>query len=346
MTMTEPQDIPKRAEAEISAFVIRTLMERLQAHHLPVISLMREAGIDPVDLKQSDRGISLRRYIQLFERAAAISTDSHLGLHLSQEMGPDSLGAIGYLFLSSTTLAEALENVVIYLGIIQEGTENRINGQGNVRKWIYRINDDRIHMRRQDSEYSVGIIFRLIRLLAGPRYVPDEVHFEHAKVGPLDRYTQIFGAPVYFEQPVNALIMSGPQLSKPTEGIDPRLFPVLQDQLQARITKHRTPRTMAERVQGYLERSERPARIPFGKVARVFGCSEATLRRRLRQRKTSFRRISDTVCHALATRHLEASDMTITEIAQLVGFAEAACFTRAFRRWSGMTPRNYRRAAI
>ncbi len=332
------------AEASISGFVVRALLGRLRSEGFDIDLLLKDAHINAAQVDTPDQSVPLKNYVRLFEIAANTSRTPHLGLRLSQEMGPDSLGIIGYLFLSAPTLKDALERTRAYIGTIQTGVENKVVATDKSVFWSYRILDPSIRSRRQDSEYSIGLILKLIRTLAGSRYVPDEIHFEHAKVGSLDRYTSVFGAPVYFEQPANAILISGDVLTQPRHAIDPRLFPVLQHQLKARIETTASRANTVDQVKGYLESLSAPAATSQKTVAQVLGLSEATLRRHLRRRSTNFKAIADQVCFSLSARHLEASDMTITEIAHLLGYAETACFIRAFQRWANKTPAAYRRA--
>lgn len=296
-------------------------------------------------LREIDSHIPLISYLRIFDRLADQLGRPQLGLQLSHEIGPDLVGAIGYLFLNLPTLAKALSAYSDSVFSIQGVTELRFaHDEPSV---TYTITDERMQPRRQDVEFSLGHVLTLIRRYLGVHYAPQEVHFEHPRRGPLTNYDEAFGCPVYFEQPRNAMLIRHEDLLRTNPTADAGLATILTHYLRLVDHRDQKPMSWADRISGLLAIEtvsvEGETSLPkLENIAARLGMSVHALQRRLRSEGTSLRAIARAKRIAMACRQLSETDLSVLEVAQSLGYSETASFSRAFRSVTGISPVNYR----
>lgn len=304
--------------------------------------LLDTEGMRGSDLLGPEASIPLASYMRLFDRLAHRLDRPTLGLDLASHMGPELIGALGYAFMHSATLDAAIEAFAESVFSIQGVTTLSYDRTADplVR---YTIFDDRLHPRRQDVEFSLAYVHALIRRFLGRDHAPREVHFQHPRAGPLRHYDAVFGCPVYFEQPGNALVLDRDVMAAPGRMHDPHLVSILRHALErgraATEPRDEISRAVDRLLPDMIEAGDTSCRL----VAARLGMSEEALRRRLRREGTSFRTMLRQRRCALATRYLQETGLSILQIAQLSGYAETASFTRAFVEDTGMTPSEARR---
>jgi len=334
-------------EPRIWAAVIRGLELPLAEHDLNFADLLAAAGIAMDEIERAQGGVSLRKYLTFVETAAQAAGDPLLGLRMARSTGPDALGAVGFLFLSSRTLQQALSNLCTYANLMQDGA--RIQFVSGPRELtcsyhLHRIGDVDC---RQDVEFSLGLVCRLIRIYAGPSAEISAVAFRHAPAADRRTYERLLGAPVYFEQDANCISL--PARTGQIEGmvLDHSLCAILRDFLDERLERRGRLRTFSDQVDEALYAGAIAPPLTARKIAQHLGVSEATLHRRLRAEGLTPGRLIDSRNFELAQEYLSDSALPITRIALLVGYSESASFTRAFRRWSGgLTPSQFRKRTL
>ena len=296
-------------------------------------------GLDPKTAK-----VSLKRYIELFEWLAEKLDRPYLGLELSQQGGPEILGAISYMFFASSDLETALRSFGHYLGALQEHSTLSIEIDEEYAHIDYGILDDRITVRRQDSEYSLGHTWRLMQLFTGNKCQLTMVEFEHDRPGVSEgAYRRVFGAPVLFRRRANRLHLRTSQLKASSPASDPNLFPILEAHVQELIARSSEIETFADQVRSQLSHEAIGRGVRAREVAAQLGLSVATLHRRLANENTTFKKISDEASKSLASLLIGPKSLSIATIARRLGYSETAALTRAFHRWYGMSPRDYRK---
>jgi len=328
----------------ISLQLVEPLIDWLREQQLDVAALLRRAGLSENRRRDPAAMIPLARYVELLERAAQASGQSHLGLRLAQFDEPGTVGALGYLFMSGTSLLDAFEGFCGHLDALQEGTTNRLLIAGDAVTIQYRIEDSRITHRRQDSEYSVAAMHTLARLFSGARVRPREVHFEHKQVGRYAVYRDLFQSDVFFEQSYNALVYRRESFNVRHPHRSNLLHPIIASHLRTLAEQRTGKRSFRERVTDLIEGGLPGEGSPQAAVARALGVSVSTLIRRLRAEDTRFRDVLRENRLKLAERLIRLDDQPISEIALAAGYAENASFTRAFRRHYAISPEGFRRA--
>ncbi len=306
-------------------------------------ALLDQNQISPQELENRESSVALADYVRFFESAAVVSGNPFFGLHAARLMSADGLGPLSFLFLSAPTLGQAFETFTEYLDTMQEATFNSFETTDDVCFFSYAIRNSEIVPRRQDAEYSIGVMCNLVRQYLGQNVAPLEIHFEHSRQGILGSYESYFGCQVFFEQPHNRIYLSTDLLSQSSSALSPELFPIIADHLRHRIHGYTQLTSTANRV-GEMLMSEAPDALPsLDQMASRFGISRATLIRRLSREGVRFSALTDERKLGFAKQLMLGSDRPISDIALAAGYSETASFTRAFSRRVGTKPSLWRR---
>jgi len=315
----------------ISYQIVAALVEAIGGHPDVIDAGLKRFNLDELDAATAR--VPLRSFIDLFEWLAHTMNRPYLGLELSERGGPQTVGAVGYLFLESRDLEAALRNLGKYLFAVQEGS----------RFHLERILDNRILNRRQDSEYSIGSTWNLIKQFTGNACQLTMVEFEHDKPAETEGpFRRVFGAPVLFRRRANRLHFRSDLLQSPSRSGDPFLFPILEAHIRSSIADINKGDSFADEVRMMLSHEALGDGLRAREVAARLGVSEATLHRRLAKEQSSFKKIHDEAARSFASLLIAQKSLPIANIASRLGYSETAALTRAFYRWFGMSPRQYR----
>jgi AraC-like DNA-binding protein len=193
------------------------------------------------------------------------------------------------------------------------------------------------------SELFLAGLARLARTFIHPSIVPRFARFEHERPNHHREYGRIFGANYQFGQSATSMAFDREIADRPQMHRHPELYDLLRTEAQRRLDRMTTEVRPAARLRQYLLALE-PSRIPaISAVARDLGMSERSLRRHLATEGTSYRDVVRAALEASASRLLRDPARTVKQTAATLGFADAAAFGNAFKRWTGMTPGEYRR---
>lgn len=328
----------------ISTQIVRHIRDCLELAGVLSADLLDQHNIGSDKIDGRDEAVSLAHYVRFFEAAAESAGNPHFGMHAARVMSADGLGPLSFLFLSAPTLGDAFQTFTEFLDAMQEATFNAFIVEQDFCHFTYGIRDDAITPRRQDSEYSVGVMCNLTRQYLGRKFSPAEVHFEHERVGALASYESYFECPVYFEQPHNRMFLPLDLLERGSTAFSTELFPIIAGHLKARMHAPFDVRTIIERVRDILL-SEAPDDLPLlDQVADRLDCSRATLMRRLKADGTRFGTLVTERRIGHARQLLSSGHRSIADIALTCGYSESASFSRAFQKHSGVPPSFWRKA--
>lgn len=288
--------------------------------------------------------MSLKRYLAMFEWLAIEMDRPNLGLELSAETGVETIGAVGYLFLSSGTLEQAFGSLVRNISAIQDVSHMELSLGKRYALVRYRVAHSDLAQCRQDNEYSLAFMWRLIQLFTGNNCPLVQVDFEHAQPADVGQHRRLFRAPVLFNQPNNNIYLPLSAMAMTSAALDSHLYPILEAQVNESVARRAQASSFSDQVVQILSDDLLREGARAHKVAARMSVSTATLHRRLRAESTSFKTLMDSHCKMLAQRMMSQDTITVAAIARRLGYAESACLTRAFRRWFGMTPRQYRQS--
>ena len=312
-------------------------------------SLWQQVGLDPSVASHPDERYPVTKLLELLEAAVALTGDAQLGLHLAETASPRRFDLLNYIFSHSADVRESLKRAQRYLRLWNEGFEVQLEeseGSAMVRLEPRGfLADRRSEGLRQLFDLSTVTIVRNIRMNADPAFTPDEVHYfteAHASAREHQRY---FGGTLRFAQPATQVVFPARVLALPLHGADPTLGDVLLRHAEELLAKQ--PRqgeeTWTDRVRGLVYERFSREEIRLETLAKQLSVSARSLQRRLSDEGTSLAAIEDEVRQALARRYVADPTLGLAEVAYLLNFRDLSGFYRAFRRWTGKTPVEYRR---
>lgn len=308
-------------------------------------SIFGTAGIAPETIGKPTENLGLANYCALFEEAARQTHADNIGLWFGQQFQPSDLGMLGYVAVHSATLEAALQNFTELFPYHQSVTTMRVVKGQDLMRLEYRIDDGGIVRRRQDAELSLGMFVNIFRHCHGASWAPQEVHFEHPKPEGWAEHEKAFDAPVYFGQQTNALLFRAEELDRPMPSADLRLLQILRACLTG-LGSGPTQVTLVSRIKSLL-RGKLPEGYPsLEQVADDLNLPIWTVQRRLADEGLSYKDLVEETRRELAMLYLEQRHVQLSELAFMLGYSELSAFSRAFRRWTGMSPKAWRNARL
>lgn len=301
-------------------------------------------GLAANDLTQESRTVTLEQETVFYGNLLRITNDPCIGLQVGHSYLPQHYGLFGYALLSAGTGWQALSIATKYghhltytwfqMSYAAAGDNvrfefrDRVAIGGKVRE---------MYFDRDCAAFYVALTEVLRRPVELARvWLPHDGH------GQCHIYEAHFGCPVTFNHPVAAIEFPAIVLDSPLLFRDEDACQRLARQCHLMLFKGPRPDALADQVRGLL--LERPGSFPdLDWVARRLGVSGRTLRRRLSEESTSYQAILCEVRGNLAREYLTETELPLQDIAALLGYSEPGNFTHAFKRWSGMTPNNYRK---
>ncbi len=336
------------ALAWVSARHLQHMVARGRAAGLPMDELLREAGITPAQLADAD-GLVPMLAVELLLLCLSRRYEGALpGLHLAQDIQPATFGVLGYILQSCSTLAEVLEALVRYNGLLSNiGRTSLRYGPGTV-EVVWECLAGGELFRRHATDYVLGIFAVLSRLLLPATPLLKAVHLVHAR--PVDamrlaEYSTLFEAPVYFGASHSCLLIAAPALRLKLPHGDAALRDLMEVHARHLLQGRQQGASLAD-VVARLVRAMLQAGLPArAAVAQQLGLSERSLHRRLDELGTSYREILDAVRRELALDSLRNSGASVVSIATDLGFSTHQAFLRWFRLQVQMTPGEFRKRA-
>lgn len=290
--------------------------------------------------------IALARYLDLFEDAASLAADPLLGARLGNALPPgEMLGPIGLLVMTSPCLRMGLDNMAKYIKTWQDATEITLHDHDETTTWSYRITDDSLWPRRQDTDFTIAFTCMMARAYFGPQWKPVEIHFEHSRPQDWKTLQSILRGPVRFDQALNAIVFERADLDRQVKRNNSGFAPYLRRHAEDMLAATEQLDNLTEQIKDIVARDLGHTPVNLNSVATALDIPPRSLQRYLAQEGTSIREILKTVRHSQAKSLLMKNPRQTTNIAQALGYTDPSAFWRAFHAWEGMSPASFSRAS-
>jgi len=302
--------------------------------------ILASLGFKPTQFEDPDIRIPYVAASKLLARCVAATGCRHFGLLVGERAGPSSLGIAGFMLRTAPDVGTALRGLVRHLDLHDQGGVPTLITSGGVTLLGYVIYQPGVAAAEQIYDLSMTIACNIIRALCGASWNPTEVLLSRRPPRDSAPYRRFFRAPVRFGEDQSAVAF-------PTRWLDHRL-PSADPLLHRHLEREAGERHAYEdaNLVGALRRLLRQClstqKCSITDVARQLDMHERTLNRRLRAEGTTFRRELEEIRYGVAQRFLTEGAAPLAEIATVLDYADASAFSRAFKRWSGITPGEWR----
>lgn len=330
----------------ISLSAATGLLEAIEAAGVNPDQVLHPVGLDRAAMSRPDGFIACSDFARVLAEAARATGDDCFGLHFGERFNPKDVGPVTYVMLNSPTIVDGFQNAARYLRVHNEAAKVSFDIEGRLAYARHALADPAIEAPRQHNEYSLALGLSLIRLMAGSRWAPVEVHFAHPAPRQDSEHARLFGAPVSFGHAANAFVIEREFLDREVPAADPRLYPILKRYLEQVLKEMPQEDVLLASVRRAVGESMRNGDPKLAQVAGRIAVGPRTLQRRLNDYDVDFKTLVDDTRRRFALNYLRDRGHTLAEIAYLLGYSEVSAFNRAFRRWTGSTPSDYRRRAV
>ena len=304
------------------------------------VEVLAEVGYDLTLFDDPDNRITYTARNHLFAHCVTRTSCQHLGLLIGRQTGLDSLGMVGLLVKYSPDVGTALRNLVRCLHLHVRGAVTSLETDGDTASLSYEIYQPGVEATTQIGDGAVAIMYNIMRTLCGPDWKPAEVRFAHRKPDDVRPFRQFFRSSLRFDTEQNAVVFAADWLDLRLTEADPELRRLLQQQIDVLEVTYGDD--LPGQVRSVLRTALLTGHARSDQVAALFSIHSRSLSRRLKGFGTSFQELLDEGRFEIARQMLEDTRMEVSQIAMTLDYADASAFTRAFRRWSGTTPAQWR----
>jgi len=337
---SEPTHIDSMPSA--TGGIARLVSARIRESGTELAPLLSKAGLTVEQIDDRNARIKVASQIKFLELSAVASQDDFLGFHLARDFDLREIGLLYYVLASSESLADALQKAERYSRIANEGVSLQVSQRRETAITLSHVGVER-RSDRHHIEFWLTTLVRLCRKLTNRRLVPSHIRVVHNRAMTPAKVRSFLGCEIEFGSNVDEIIFPEAVQSMPSVSADPHLNELLikycDEALAHRISNRTSLRSSVENTIALL--------LPHGKaradeIARRLGMSHRTLARRLASEVLTLSGVLNELKVDLAESHLRDGNLPISEIAWLLGYREVSAFTHAFKRWTGMTPRQAR----
>lgn len=308
-------------------------------------SLLTKIGSSREQLAEPDARLSIIQYMKLGHVAIAATGEPALGLRMGELCRIADLGWTGVVAAAAPTMGEALTSLTRF-----EVLSTRCYRGQSVFEATPTGASLRFYSITPYNDYNFFVVdsvlcwwMKMIARFSGRSDLIKEVHIEFDAPPYQNRYQDSFSVPVLFGQASNRLVLRSDIAEMPNRYGEPHLYQQVLGYAEERLKRLAIAETFSGRVQQIMGPQLHGNTLTIVDTATRLGVPEWTLRRKLKEEGTSFQLLLDAMRKDLALGYMKDSEQSLGEIAYILGFSTPGAYQRAFKRWTGMTPGDYRR---
>ncbi len=331
-----------RAENSIISSNYASLLLRMaRAYGISEQEALQNTGLGPVHLEGSSTNINGLQFIRLVKNTYSMANNSAMPVHYGLHISIATHGMLGFGLLSSATIGDAFDLALRFYKTIFSILTIDKEVENNTTRFIF---DYEVDLQGIEPIVTEGIFSGLLsisRFVMGYPVVPHSLCFQHAKPEHAHLYSEVFDVTPKFKCQNNEIILDQETLNLALPAYDPQTRKMAEQQCEAALQTMEDMYSLPEKIKQLIKSNPRP--LPsLTQVAESFNMHPRTLGRRLKNYDTCFKDLLDEVREDLAMKYLADPKMLIDEIAYLLDYQDTTSFYRAFKRWTGASPGQYR----
>ena len=333
------QRIGNMAALTDSGTLVRMAYQGLVNLGVDADEVLRRCGLDPAQLYKPNLRTQFSAQPLFWQAAVDLSGDPCIGLHLGESMPVYKGQILEYLLLSSPTFGEGLKRVLSYQRLISDAMHGQITDSPT--PFLTNYFSKHKYLTPHLAEAMVVSLIRFLQSVSDDKFKPTKICFTHDALADITEYERVFQCPIEFNDKQFKLYFEPEILSYRSPYAEPELLTMHMqsaNQHMELLEKRDLIIEVRNQVGALLESGD----ISLESISQQLDMSPRQLRHQLNLAGTSLQRIINQYRKSLSRQLLSQTDETIAEIVYLTGFSEPSTFYRAFKRWEGMTPIEYR----
>ena len=333
-----------KSGASASSDLLRLLLSYLSSRGLEPRELIQAAGIDAASLADRELRIPFAQFGLILRQAAEACADPDLGLHFGEMARRFPPGHLLYtVMMNSPNVSGALERFFRFHALMSDAVIPRVERSGEHADILIEPAQPGFTIGRPYLDTSLAASMVFLEKLDGRHVRPIEACFAYKAPPDKREHRRLFSCPLRFDQQVSRLRFESGLLDRPLQHADPDLLKSLERIAQKRLARATATPAWVRKTQRSIIRTllagDQPA---VEAVARDLAVSVRHLQTQLKAEESTYKQVLDTVRLDLAKDYLNKDDLSLCEIAFLLGYTEQSSFNHAFKRWTGTTPMQYR----
>lgn len=307
-------------------------------------SLFEQAGLDPEAVPQPGTRFSFPAVKRLWVLVEEVTDDPCFGLKVGQQWHPSSANALGYAWLASDTLLEAFQRLVRYIRVIttdKEAAVFTLEREGYRFLW----DDSQSGYSASDLEYDeiFSAAIAVCRFSTGEPMSPKRIRMRRATPSCEDEFAAFFRAPIEYSADENSMLFDRRRIEAALPSRNIQMAMECERTVERYLTQL-DRNNIAANIKAQLLVQLPSGTVADEGVAKALHLSVRTMQRRLHEEGITFKQLLDDTRREIALQYIRDPAMSINEMTYLLGYSEPANFSRAFKRWTGQSPRAMRAA--
>ncbi len=324
-----------------SSFLVQLVYPAMVNMGLDIERIMTECKISPNLLQDRTARFPHAAQVQFWRVLEELSGDPLIGLHLADELPVYRGQVLEYLFLSSPNFGEGLRRAQNYQRLVTDAVQFQASFGDPLSKISQEfVGGDAPSLRHRNECYARFLV-RYFQAVTDGAFCTKEVNLKSTPVGNVAEYERVFGCPVNFEQSEESLVFSSDILATPSIHAEPDLLK-LHEKVASKQLERLSKQDIVSDVKRVIAEMLELGQPSLELVSERLDMNERVLRSRLADANTSFNQVLADYRCILAKRLLSRTEESIADVVYLTGFSEPSTFYRAFKRWTGLTPVEYR----
>ncbi len=321
---------------------VLSCMHGLRARNLPQQRALERAGINPAVVGQPNQRVHTDQVARLFKTVQETLDDEFMGF-TQNNCKVGLFATMADLVSHCSTLGELLEKAVNFYNLVSSDIPMQLSQHNGNAVLSFTMNQPHLDPEHFMAEFWLVIWHRFPSWYIGEPIRLKETHFTFGSPDHKSELQIMFPAQLHFNASANRLIFDTQYLDKPLVRSDQELEEFVKNAPADVMTIPGSDSTLEVQIERIIgqRHPDRLVFAPIHELARELGISSQTLHRRLKESATSYQKIKDNLRREVAIHKLVAERMSVEQVADVVGFSESRSFTRAFKNWTGLTPREY-----
>jgi AraC-like DNA-binding protein len=328
-------------EHSLLATFVLPIAQALRLQGIEPMEVIEGADIDPAAVINPDRRVPLANMQSLMRECVELTGDEAFGLQAAEQLQPQVLHGLGLAWLASDTIYDGLRRTVRFCTFMATQADIKLEEEG-----------DFVHLTLGQTmvpeesvpavgDFVVGMFVRMCQLTLGQFIAPVRIELERPEPEMPERWEYMLSSRVKFASPTTRMTWSLSDILEPLATGNPTLAKINDEQTQAYLDSFLSPSISREVVAKIVEILADGPPVQQ-QIADALNVSNRTLQRKLKEEGTSFMDLLNDTRLQLARRYLDHPGRSVLETAYLLGFSEPSTFSRAFKRWTGSSPADYR----